>query len=326
MRKLLLIWLFAISLTTVSAQDKIITIRMDTIECLILSVNAERIIYEQKTDGGLITGKSISISDVLQYFRSEQPESKGEVYCQKHERRQPELRYLFSLQCGAAHTFTDFSDFKNMIVNNRNTAQKADDYIKKLKNGYHVSSEFHYLLTTFLGLGAGYSFFYSESEGKFFTSWSVMNIPIFSTVEIDEKIYTHFAGISALFQQSLGRNKTIRITETISPGVVFFRDEARGMEIQNFGGLYQPSGQAPPQYYDYSNSRTKSSAFGIKGGLSAEYCITPNLSAGLNGNFMWSKLYKLSAKNSEFDIEGQKLEKAINISRIDYGITVRYNF
>ena len=74
MRKLLLIWLFAISLTTVSAQDKIITTRMDTIECLILSVNAERIIYEQKTDGGLITGKSISISDVLQYFRSEQPE------------------------------------------------------------------------------------------------------------------------------------------------------------------------------------------------------------------------------------------------------------
>lgn len=49
MRKSLLFLLFFMSIAAAKAQDKIITLQKDTIECRIISVGAERINYEQKT-------------------------------------------------------------------------------------------------------------------------------------------------------------------------------------------------------------------------------------------------------------------------------------
>ena len=328
MKKLLLIFLFFVSLAAAKAQDKIITIKQDTIECRIVSVNAERISYEQKTSDNQIVGKSIAASDVLQYFRTGKRDSFGNMFDYERTKRvRPEHRWLFLLQGGLAHSLTDYSNFKNIFLSQDNSASAADDYIKKLKNGYHINTSLHYLLNTFLGLGVDYNLFYSASKGEFLAQgYGNMNLPVYTNLGLDERLYAHFAGPSVLFQQFPDKKKRIKISETISPGVVFFREETRGTGYKIYWGDNDSySGQAP-QYYDHANSVSKSTNFGANGGVSVEYGITPQLSAGLAGNFMWAKLKKMSVKSSEYDNKDQELEKTIDISHIDYGFTVRYNF
>ena len=328
MKKLLLIFLLFVSLTTAKAQDKIITNNQDTIECRIVSVNAERISYEQKTSDKHIIGKSILISDVLEYFRTGKPDSFGDIIDhEKNKRERPKHSWLFSIQGGLANSLTDYSDFRNLMLNNGSAASVVDDYIRKLENGYHVNTSLHYLLTTFWGLGAEYNLFYSASDGEFLAQgYGGMNLPLYSNVGLDERQYIHFVGASVLFQQFPDNNKRIKISETISPGFILFRGENRGSEIQTYWGDNDFYAGEPPQYYDHANSVTKSTSFGAKGGLSIEYVIGPQLTAGLAGNFMWAKLHKMSVKSSEYDTKAQKLEQPMNISHIDYGFTVRYNF
>ena len=327
MKKLLLIFLFFVSLAATKAQDKIITIKQDTIECRNLSVNAERISYEQKTSDKHIVGKSIPISEVLQYVRTGKYNSQVDrLVHEKPKRERPAHRWLFSLQGGLAHSLTDYSDFKNYLLNAGNSASVVDDYIRKHKNGYHINTSLHYLLTTFFGLGLDYNLFHSASKGTFLSQRNgETNFPVYSNLGLDDRLYSNFAGASVLFQQFADKKRKIKISQTISPGIVLFRGESRDNLFQAHGG-YGYGSYNGPSYYDQANSVTKGTTFGAKGSLSIEYGITPQLSAGLAGNFMWAKLQKISTKNSVSETKDQELEKPINISHIDYGFTVRYNF
>ena len=122
------------------------------------------------------------------------------------------------------------------------------------------------------------------------------------------------------------QKRKIRITETLSPGVVFFREEARNSEYSIYWGNNTSYTGEPPQYYEHMNYVLSNTTFGVKAGLSAEYCITPQISAGIAGNFMWANLHKISVKSMNQETKNQELDKALNISHIDYGITLRYNF
>jgi hypothetical protein len=41
---------------------------------------------------------------------------------------------------------------------------------------------------------------------------------------------------------------------------------------------------------------------------------------------MWANLHKMSVISMNQETKNQELDKALNISHIDYGITLRYNF
>ena len=328
MKQLLLIFFFFVSLAAAKAQDKIITIKQDTIVCRIVSVNTERISYEQKISDKQVAGKSIPISDVLQYFRIGKADSFDDIIAHKKNKpSRPGHRWLFSLQGGLTHSLADYSAFRDLMLNAGSSASEADDYTRKLENGYHINTSLHYLLTTFLGLGADYNLFYSVSKGEFLAqAVGGMNLPVYSNVALNERLYCHFTGVSVLFQQFPDKKKRIKISETISPGIVLFRDENRSSEFQDYWGDNDSYSGTPPQYYDHANNLTKGITFGAKGGLAIEYLICPQLSAGLAGNFIWAKLHKISVKSLEYDTKNQKLKKPMDISHIDYGFTVRYNF
>lgn len=327
MKKLFLILMASMSLFAVKAQDKIITVQKDTIECRIISVNADRISYEQKTSVDQVTGKSIATSEVLQYFRKGGSENFNAIILRKSKPAPPEHRWVFSLQGGLAHSFTDYSDIINTNINNGAPAAETKDYFKKIKNGYHINSNIHYLFTTFLGVGVDYNFFWSAADGEFIANgFSNLNVPIYSINQLNEKLYIHFAGPSVMFQQLTDKKRKIRITETLSPGVVFFREEARNSEYSIYWGNNTSYAGEPPQYYEHMNYVLSNTTFGVKAGLSAEYYITQQLSAGIAGNFMWANLHKISVKSMNQETKNQKLNEALNISHIDYGISFRYSF
>lgn len=328
MKNIFLILFFTATVLTAKSQDKIITLKNDTIDCRIVSANAERIVFEQKISENRTIGKSIAASEVLQYYRSARSDNSINLDFHKDTWEHPENRWLFSLQGGASHSFNKYSDFRNLLISNGNSDSEANDYIRKLKNGYFVNPYFHFLVTNFLGIGADYSYYHSEAEGEFIVkAWDVSghNIPFYNTLTQDEKMFVHFAGGSILLLQNLGENKKIRLSENISPGIVFFRDESRSTEYQEFWGSNDHYAGQVPHYYDYANAVSTSKSFGLKGGLSLEYRISPKFSTCITGNIVFSKLHKISINSSKYDIENQDLEIKINISRLDYGISIRYN-
>ena len=326
MKKLFLVLTAFMSLFALKAQDKIITIQNDTIECRIISVNADRISYEQKMHDNQVTGKSIATSEVLQYLRAENNDLLSRN-AQNSIKEKPEQRFLFTLQGGLAYSLTDLSNFNSLLINAGVPASEAEDYTNKLKNGIYFNAGFHYLLNNLIGIGAEYTFFQSSSEGEFLVkNYSGMNLPVYTTTRLDEKIYSNFIGLSVLLQQIPDAKHKIRMTETVSPGVIFFRDETRGIDYQEYWPADDIYYGQLPQYYNNSNTLTQGKAFGIKGGLSVEYLITPRLSAGLSGSFLWSNLQKVSIKSLNYNSENQDPEKAIDISHIDYGVSLRYSF
>jgi hypothetical protein len=324
MKKLLLILLIFMYVVAAKAQDKIVTIQKDTIECRIISVGSELIIYEQMVSDNYVTGKSIPTAEVLQYFRSDQQSLQYNGIRRKPKRQKPEHRYLFTLQPGLAHSF---SDFNNSFSGSVSSPSDIDSYIDKLKNGYQVSAEIHYLLATFIGIGADYSFFYAVSEGRFLSrSYESGQFPLFVNVELKEKIFTHFAGPSVLFMQFPSRKGKLKITETLSPGIVFFRSESRGNEYKIYWGANDHYENEAPQYYGIANSLVSSTTFGVKADLTFEYQIMPHLSAGLAASFLYAELYKVSLKSLNYKREDQELGKAFDVSHFDFGFTVRYSF
>lgn len=327
MKSLLLILLFFISFITVKAQDTIITTKKDTIKCLIISVNAERISYEQNEFNSRIVGRSIETSEVLQYFRSKEHKLPQRSAPLKDEQKIQKQPVLFSIQSGLSHSLTNHNNYENLLLAQNNSSAIVNEYISKLKNGYYFNTSCHYLLTNFVGIGADYSFSYFSSEGEFLAEgYAGMNVPSYQNLEIKEKLIGHFIGASFLFRQSIGKKQLITISETISPGGIFFRSETRSNSYQIYWGDNNSYNGEPPYYYDYSNSINHGKTFAIKGGLSIEYCITPQISTGLTGNYTWAKLHKLSFKNSDNEINDRELEKDVDISRLDYGFVFRYNF
>lgn len=328
MKKQLLVFLLLVAWTALQAQDKIITIQQDTIHCRIVSVNAERISYELKTADNQYVGKSILTTAVAEYLRTGGPVGFGAQDRIKIRPVPPKHRWLFSLQGGLAYSFNNYDDFENILRTEGNPSSMVDDYFSKLKNGYHLNAGFHYLLKASLGLGLDYNLFYAASKGEFtYRSYGVANVPIYLTAHLDEKIYTHYAGLSLLFQQFAGKQKKIRISQTISPGMVMFRNESRNLAYGPHGDYgYGGYGGYGGSYYSQANSLTTATTFGAKGSLAIDYAFAPHLSAGLAGQFMWAEIHKASFNQSGYKTRNEDLESPIDLSHIDYGVVVRYNF
>lgn len=333
MNKILLIILFFMSWAAAKAQDKIITIRRDTIECRIVSINGDRISYEQKTPDNLFVGKSISTLEVLRYFRAEKLNREDNYLDDvKVRRERPENPWLFSLQGGLSQSFTDYDKLHDNMILSGSTVASVDDYFSKLENGYHLNASFHYFISSSFGIGVDYNLFYAASKGEFLAhGYGTLNIPSFSKYEADERIYSQFTGASVLFQQYFDKNKKIKISESISPGIVQFRHERRYIVYQPYRGYgygygYGGYGYGGPSYYQPFNSLLTSTPFGVKGSLAIDYALTSHLSAGIAGDYMWAKVHKLSARSQIGVYKDQKQEEPINISHLDYGFVVRYNF
>lgn len=222
-------------------------------------------------------------------------------------------RWSFLLQSGLAYSFTDYSGFESQMTYSETPDSEIDDYISKLKNGYHLNTSLQCQLTPSFGLGIEYNLFLSKSKGEFVAeTYSDIGIPIFLVADLDERIYIHFIGFNASFQQFAGKGKRIKLSETLSQGIVAFRDETRSYEFKG--------------YYEHANNVSKSLTLGVKGGLAIKYIITPHLSAGIAGSFTWARLKKLSVKTSSEEIDDMKLQNPLNISHVDYGVSFRYNF
>jgi hypothetical protein len=312
MQKSFILFVFFALSTIVNAQDRIITVKQDTIHCQIVSIGTEHINYEQKSTNGYVVGKSIPIDQVATYFRL--PRSSSNI-----SSRRPERPWLFGISPGGSWMPWLFEDVEDV-----------PDYAKKIATGFHLNVSGHYLITNFFGAGIQYSFFHSSTDGEY----PIVINPYYPTYTMSsekEKQYINYIGASIIFQQFLDKKKKFQLSETLSGGMLFYRGESQ-TSTTYLNTSYYGSSYYAPIYFTYSrNTLITGRTFGATAGLSAEYYVIPSLSIGIGGDFLFGSLKKVNGevKDSEGGknkIKDQELDEPIKLSRIDYSLSLRFHF
>jgi len=313
MNKFVILPVLLILFLSTKAQDRIISVNHDTIHCTILSINNERIRYEQKNNDGSVTGKFMNLSQVAEYTHSSQLENNSKPRELKISKpvNMPENLWCLGLNIGGS-TMPWYFD-------NTSSSGLLADYTKKLKTGFHINTGVHYMINSFLGIGGEYSFFDTNSGGSFQSPYSTAT---FLMVSEKTREYINYLGPSVLFVQHPDERRKFSISESLSAGALFLRleDQSTSPYVDNSG------------YTDVSmNSLFTGNALAAKFGLSAEYRLFGNVSVGISGDYIWCSLKKASlesrgSNNESTSTENQELTKVMNLSRIDYSFVLRYYF
>ena len=312
MNKFALLPFLLILFLNTKAQDRIITMNHDSIHCTILSINNESIRYELKNRDGSVTGKFINLSQVAEYTRSVQHENNREALKQKTFKpvNVQENQWCLGLNIGGSTMPWYFDNIQSTTA--------MPDYYNNLTTGFHINTSAHYMINSSLGLGAEYSFLVTSSSGSMSTQY---NQSLFLMVYEKYRQYINYLGPSVLFVQHLDVQRKFTLSESFSGGLLFMRMEDQGTypTVDNTG------------YTEVTNnSLLTGNSLSAKLGLTAEYRLNRNLSVGLGGDYLWSLLKKASFEtrgpnNTSSSTKNQKLPNAMNLSRIDYSLVLRFH-
>lgn len=313
MNKFALLPIFILLFFSTKAQDRIISTNNDTIHCAILSINNERILYELKNKDGSITGKFILLSQVAEYSRAHQQEINSKIGKQKTPKPvyTHENPWRFGLNVGVS-TMPKYFDHLQ-------SPSTLPGYYSKLKSGFHINTNFHYMITDFFGLGVEYSFLKTSTSGSMVEEYSPS---IFLMVSENYRQYINYLGSSVLFQQNLDGGRKLILSESLSAGVLFIRLENQiaypNVDYSNYTNLA-------------NNSLLTGKSFSAKLGLAAEYRLFQDFSVGLGADFIWCSLKKASfeskgSNNYTSSSKNEELSDPIKLSRIDYSFVLRYHF
>lgn len=312
MNKFALLSFFLLLFFSTKAQDKIISINRDTIHCNIVSIGNERILYELKNKDGSVTGKFIPLSQVAEYTCTHQQEINSKMGKQKAPKPvyTPANPWRFGFNIGVSNMPNYFDHLQSTST--------LPDYYNKLKTGFHINTNLHYMIADFFGLGAEYSFLKTNVSGSMQEEYSTS---IFLTVSEKYRQYINYLGSSVLFQQHLDPGRKLVLSESLSAGVLFFRLENQiaypNINYSNYSDLA-------------NNTLLTGKSFSAKLGIAAEYRLLKNVSMGLGADFIWCKLKKASfeskGSNTSYSSKDQKLSNAIKLSRIDYSFVLLYHF
>jgi len=312
MNKFALLSVFLLAFFSLMAQDRIVSIHHDTIDCTIITINNERILYELKNRDGSVTGRLMNLSEVAEYTRTPQPENNSKPRKLKISNLLsiPENLWCLGLNIGR-------STMPWYLDNIQSAAMP--DYYNKLKTGFHINTSAHYMITGFMGVGAEYSFYNTSFSGSMPSQYSPS---IFLMTSETYRQYINYLGPSVLFVQHLGARRKFILSESLSAGAMFIR-----LESQSTYPNVDYSGYTDITY----NSLLTGNSMSAKFGLTAEYRLDHNISVGLGGNFIWGSLKKASFEsrgpnNYTSTSENEELPKAMNLSRIDYSFVLRYQF
>ena len=176
------------------------------------------------------------------------------------------------------------------------------------------------MFSSSIGFGLQYSFFGSGYHGDSFQTID-QTYPIYLIANIKTRQYVNYVGPSVLFQQFLDPNHKLKLSETLSVGVLSYRNEEQfSMDIPS------SSSYTTSSYNVLGNGLT----IGGRLGCSVEYLVLPYLSVGVGGSFLYGQLstmnleYRDSGGNSE-SIPNQKLDNSLNLSRFDYGLVLKFH-
>jgi len=232
-------------------------------------------------------------------------------------------RWRFGIQGGGSYLINSLAHSRQAMKDlGVLPTTRADDYYKKLRQGLSAGADIYYLFTRSFGFGVKYSGFTSSVLMDYMVNPNNPGIPTYYTASEKERLYVNYVGPSFLFQQWLGGSRKFRVTEELSGGYIFFKDQI----------------QFDPYQYVFVNPTTNEKQYNIlkKGNtysgiiqLSLEYYPAPYISIGLNAagvaptEFRSLKVSDNSSSNVE---ETLGKSHSLDLSRADVSLSVRFHF
>ncbi|MBE0678903.1 MAG: hypothetical protein IH592_09075 [Bacteroidales bacterium] len=297
-RNLLIAFILAGTVTSLSGQDRIITLNNDTIDCKINRVTRTDIHFDLTTHGVTTTGR-MPLADILTY--SVNPAAtQARIYKPAMTGSFPRLR--LGLTGGAGYLFSSSEKAEESMVTWGITNDQAESYYRDLKSGICGSGDITLLLTQRIGLGLRYKFFgTSGSVEGFFDPQDGFNI-FYSTYS--EHIYVNFAGASLFYSEPLGASQKFKIYCAYAAGLTLYRNEA-----ESFQGNFLITGNS----------------FGMDGALGLEYFINPSLAVAAELSAFNALLRKIEVTDGSttetIELEKENIE---NLSRIEFSLGIRF--
>jgi hypothetical protein len=282
---------------SVSAQDRIITVSNDTIDCKINRVSPNAIHFTQFS-GEVKTKSSIRRSDVKTWQISEpegtQDESAGGAY-------QTE-KWRIALNGGGGYRIASTKETRKNLENQGIPSSEIDAYLKQIKTGIKAAGQVHYMVWENYGLGIDYQFHYSS--GSLHGTMDPGDAYTLIYGKFTDEMYTNYVGLSLYFQQWI--KPKFKIYGQVSSGLTLFREES---------------------VIIYNPLLITGKAYGGNTEIGLEYYLGKNISVGMSAGFFQSTISKIEVNNGikteEIKLEKEQME---GLSRLDLGAGLRFYF
>jgi hypothetical protein len=298
-----------------NGQDRIITVRNDTIECKILSISSTHLNYEQ-TKGNRTVGKFISVSEVAEYYKDSgsqdiQHTDKPVKALRLRSESIPFRHWQAGIGFGGSYLTGSTYEAENLLVSGAGIPRNdVEEYYKKYRNGIHVNADIHYLFdigSDIFDIGVGLKYRLSSFSSQMDVVM-VTDPYIYSTLAMDEKVYINYMGASYITQLWLGQSHKFKLAYEMSAGYVHFRGEARYSGAQR-------------------NLLATGSTFGGNTGIVFTYYPFDYMSVNVDFNYFSAVLKRMKMSDGVYsetvDLERNNYE---NLSHLNYSFGVRFHF
>lgn len=299
-RSLLFAFILAGLAGGLSGQDRIITLNHDTIECRITKVTRSEIHFDILTQGVTAAGK-MPLAGILSYSVSP---TDGAAPKYEALTARPAGGLRLGLSGGMGYIISSSEAAEEAMVGLGLSEEKAGSYYNDLKSGWYGSADATWVINQSYGAGLRYKFFNTSAATEgYFDLGDYYNVYYASYAE---NIYVNYAGVSLLYQEHFGQERTWSAYTSFSLGMAFYRDE------------YE---------FFYGNFLITGNALGMDGSLGLEYRITPLISAGAEVSVFTSTIKKIKitdgGSDETVDLEEDNYE---NLSRAEVSLGIRFYF
>lgn len=292
---LMFILISAINVSVCFAQDRIVTITNDTINCKINRVSEKSIYYstsnKQRKNKSKIERQEVKLWEIN--------ESKVQKSIQLLNEYQTG-RWRFSVEGGVGYRIASTKNSKQNFLNQGFTEKEVDAYFRQIKTGIKASGQIHYMFWQNFGLGMDYQYHHSSGEMKGVIDPGDGYTLLYG--QMNDNVYTNYSGLSAYYQQWI--DSRFKVFYQISMGLTLFREETIAI---------------------YTPNLITGKAFGGNTEIGFEYFLRKNIAIAVNADYFQSTISKIKMNNgtttNSYDLEKEQME---GLSRIDLGFGLKF--
>jgi hypothetical protein len=278
-------------------QDKIITLKKDTIDCKIIKVSKNYVFFAVSVKGIRSSGK-LPVDSLLNYSISVKTAAEEKT----REKPDPFERLQLGISGGPGFLFASSEKAEIYMESMGLDPGLIETYYSDLKSGINVNADISFMVTPKYGAGFKYRFLITSAiiEG-FFDPGEGANL-FYSTYE--EQIYVNYFGPMFAYRQSIGNKNLFKLNLNCSIGLATYRNEVGCLS-------------------NYLLLTAKD--FGMEASVGMEFLINRKISitADLSAFYATFSKMKASDGSSTTTLELEK-ENYEDLSRLDLSLGIRF--
>ena len=277
------------------AQDRIVTVSNDTIDCKINRVSPQSI-YFTRFRGDVKTKSGISRKDILSWQVNETEPSAGNTAASIYQNP----KWRLSVTGGGGYRLASTKEARQRLENQGIPQKEVNSYFRHLKTGTKAAGQVHYMFWENYGLGIDYQL--HNSSGSLYGTVDPGDTYTFVYGKFSDDIFTNYVGLSLFMQQWI--NPKFKFFGLVSSGLTMFREES---------------------VIIYTPLLITGKAYGGNTEFGVEYFFGKKVSVALSAGFFQSTVSKIKLNNGS-NTQTVKLEKEQmeGLSRIDLGTGLRF--